>query len=129
MTLEIQMDLGLLGKETCSAKGKSQLSHPVLNSSPLQVQHFLRKIISRINKEEETEAPITALFWSLGSLTEPCFMPYPLPAVPLGPWCTSLLFASGTQHQGSSHNPCELFPNPAPRRTTSRHCASLARQD
>lgn len=83
------MDLGLLGKETCSARGKSQLSHPVPDSSPLQVQHFLRKIISRINKEEENEAPITALFRSPGSLAEPCFLPYPLfrpfslPAVPL----------------------------------------------
>lgn len=64
------MDLGLLGMEPCSARAKSQLSHPVPNSSPLQVQHFLRKIISRINKEGESEAPIIALFGSLGSFAE-----------------------------------------------------------
>lgn len=69
------MDLGLLGKETCSARGKPQLSHPVPDSSPLQVQHFLRKIISRINKEEETEALITALFRSPGSPLNPVSCP------------------------------------------------------
>lgn len=29
MALEAQMDLGLLGKQSCSARSKSQLSHPV----------------------------------------------------------------------------------------------------
>lgn len=35
MALEAQVDLGLLGKESYSATGKSQLSHPVPDSSPL----------------------------------------------------------------------------------------------
>lgn len=47
MALEAQMALGLLGKQSCSARSKSQLSHPGPDSSPLEVRHFLRKIVSR----------------------------------------------------------------------------------
>lgn len=102
--LEIQKDLGLLEKETCSARGKVSLSHPVPDFSPLQVQHFLRKIISRINKEEESEAPITSLFKSLGSLAEPCFMPFSLPAVPLPCPCSP-------QDPGAHHCYLPVVPN------------------
>jgi len=54
MALEAQVDLGLLVKESYSKRSKSQLSHPVPDSSPLYVQHFLRKIvIKRVTKKKK----------------------------------------------------------------------------